>query len=135
MQKFIDIIDFEIKGDEKGSLISIEEHINLPFKIKRVYYIYNTQQKVIRGLHAHKKLNQLAICLNGSCDFVLDNGKNRETIKLDRKDKGILIQKNIWREMKNFSEDCVIMVLADQLYDSNDYINDYGEFLDYINNV
>ncbi len=125
----IKIIDFKILGDERGSLISLEEHKNIPFEIKRVYYIYGTKNGVQRGFHAHKHLKQIAVCVNGSCKFLLDNGKTRESICLDKPSKGLLIEDMIWREMYDFSDDCILMVLADEFYDERDYIRDYDKFL------
>lgn len=94
----------------------------------RVYYIYETQSGIERGFHAHKNLRQLCTCVSGSCDFVLDNGRSRETVRLDSPEKGLLLGNNIWREMKNFSTDCVLLVLASEHYDEADYIRDYQEF-------
>lgn len=123
------LIDFKILGDERGSLIALEENHNIPFDIKRVYYIFGTKQGVRRGYHAHKDLKQLAICMNGNCTFLLDNGIHKEHITLNSPTKGLLIEGLIWREMYNFSPDCVLMVLADAYYDEQDYIRDYNQFL------
>ena len=126
----IEFIDFEIKGDERGSLIAIEEFKNIPFEIKRVYYIFNTKPNVRRGFHAHKNLKQVAICVKGSCKFLLDDGKERiDEIVLNKPNKGLLIEEMIWREMYDFSEDCVLLILASEFYDESDYIRDYEEFL------
>ena len=123
------LINFEIKGDYSGSLIAIENKKNIPFDIKRVYYIFGTAQNVVRGRHAHKNLEQVIICVSGSCDFILDDGKERKTINLNNPAQGLYIKNNVWREFTNFSEDCVVIVLASQFYDENDYIRDYNEFL------
>lgn len=127
----IEIINFEIKGDEKGSLIALEENKNIPFNIKRVYYIFGTKENVKRGFHAHKKLKQVAVCLHGACKFILDDGMSREEVQLNSPDKGLIIDEMTWREMYDFSEDCVLIVLASELYDENDYIRDYKEFIRY----
>jgi dTDP-4-dehydrorhamnose 3,5-epimerase-like enzyme len=129
----IEIINFEIKGDERGSLISLEENKNIPFDIKRVYYIFNTVEGIRRGFHAHKKLKQLLVCVSGSCKVLLDDGKSKEEISLDNPNKGLLIESMIWREMFDFSPDCVLMVLANEVYDENDYLRDYQQFLSYLN--
>jgi len=126
------IINFDTLGDERGSLISIEEGYNIPFEIKRVYYIFNTKQGVIRGYHAHINLKQLAIAVKGSCTFMLDNGKQREEITLNNPNQGLQLEGLIWREMKNFSDDCVLLVLASEHYDENDYIRDYQKFVDIV---
>ena len=127
------IINFDIKGDERGSLISLEENKNIPFEIKRVYYIFNTLEGIRRGFHAHKKLKQLLVCVSGSCKILLDDGKSKEEISLDNPNKGLLIESMIWREMFDFSPDCVLMVLADDIYDESDYVRDYQQFLSYLN--
>ena len=127
------IINFDIKGDERGSLISLEENKNIPFEIKRVYYIFNTVEGIRRGFHAHKKLKQVLVCVAGSCKILLDDGKSKEEISLDNPNKGLLIESMIWREMFDFSPDCVLMVLADEVYDESDYFRDYQQFLSYLN--
>lgn len=123
------LIDFKIMGDDRGSLIALEENHNVPFDVKRVYYIFGTKENVRRGYHAHRDLKQLAICVSGSCTFLLDNGKEKETIELMSPTQGLLIEGLIWREMFDFSPDCVLMVLADHYYDESDYIRDYDMFL------
>ncbi|WP_152632899.1 sugar 3,4-ketoisomerase [Aliarcobacter butzleri] len=124
------LIDFKTLGDERGSLIAIEEGYNAPFDIKRVYYIFDTKEGVERGFHAHINLKQICIAVKGICTFVLDDGKKREEIKLDNPNKGLFIEGLIWREMKDFSEDCVLLVLASEQYDESDYIRDYDKFLE-----
>ena len=126
-------IDFPQLGDERGSLISLEANRQVPFDIKRVYYIYGTGQAVARGFHAHKQLKQVAICVAGKCRMVLDDGKNREEMWLDSPAKGLLIEDMAWREMHDFSEDCVLLVLASEHYDESDYIRDYETFLESMN--
>lgn len=125
----IRLIDFIIKGDDRGSLIALEENHNVPFDVKRVYYIFGTQPNVRRGYHAHKNLKQLAICTSGHCTFLLDDGKTKEHIKLTSPTQGLLIEGLIWREMYDFSEDCVLMVLANDYYNFEDYIREYDTFI------
>lgn len=125
----IKLIDFTIMGDERGSLIALEENHNVPFDVKRVYYIFGTKKDVRRGYHAHRDLKQLAICTSGSCKFLLDDGQNKQHIELNSPTHGLLIEGLVWREMYDFSEDCVLMVLADNYYTANDYIRDYEQFL------
>jgi dTDP-4-dehydrorhamnose 3,5-epimerase-like enzyme len=125
----IKILNFEEFGDSRGGLIALEGNQNIPFEMKRVYYIYNTSEGASRGFHAHKELYQVAICISGSCRFVLDDGNVREDVVLNKKYEGLLIKKMLWREMYDFSEDCVLMVLASAHYDESDYIRDYSEFL------
>ena len=128
----IKLIPLQPHGDDRGSLVALEEGQNIPFEIKRVYYMFKTKEDVRRGLHAHRKLKQVAIAVRGSCRFVLDDGKERVEILLDNPAQGLLIESCMWREMYDFSEDCVLMVLADQLYDETDYIRDYDKFLEEI---
>ena len=124
----IQLIDFTSLGDDRGSLVALESNRSIPFDIKRIYYIFDTKEGVSRGFHAHKQLKQVAVCVTGQCRIVLDNGKHREEVCLDSPTKGILIEDMIWREMHDFSEDCVFLVLASELYDESDYIRDYKYF-------
>jgi dTDP-4-dehydrorhamnose 3,5-epimerase-like enzyme len=125
----IETVDFIVKGDNRGSLIALEENHNVPFDVKRVYYIFSTKENIRRGFHAHKNLKQLAICVSGSCTFLLDDGMTKQYIELNAPTQGLLIEGLVWREMYNFSSDCVLMVLADAYYDENDYILEYDDFL------
>lgn len=124
---------FESHGDERGQLIALEEMKNIPFVIKRVYYMYDTVKGVTRGYHAHKSLQQILICVHGSCKIRLDDGKEKKVVTLDSPDEGLYVSNVIWREMFDFSPDAVLMVLASELYDEGDYIRNYDEFLSYIN--
>ena len=123
------VIDFKSHGDERGCLIALEKFHNVSFDIKRVYYIFNTTSNVTRGMHAHKELEQVLICTSGSCKILLDNGKEKVEILLDKPEKGLFVGKNLWREMYEFSEGCVLMVLANEYYNPDEYIRDYDEFL------
>ena len=124
------LLDFKTLGDERGSLIAIEQGYNAPFEIKRVYYIFDTKEGVERGFHAHINLKQIVIAVKGSCTFVLDNGKERKEMKLNNPNRGLFIEGLIWREMKDFTEDCVLIVLTSEHYDESDYIRDYNKFLE-----
>jgi dTDP-4-dehydrorhamnose 3,5-epimerase-like enzyme len=128
------IINFETKGDKNGSLVALEENKNIPFDIKRVYYIFGTKEGFRRGYHAHKNLKQVLVCVSGSCKILLDDGFSKEEIELNLPNQGLMIESVIWREMFDFSPDCVLMVLADNYYDENDYIRDYDNFIEYIKN-
>ena len=123
------ILEFKEFGDERGFLVALEANKNVPFDIKRVYYIYGNKNGVDRGFHAHKNLKQIAVCVSGTCTFILDDGTEKKEFRLDRPNLGLFIDNFIWREMKDFSENCVIMVLASGYYDESDYIRDYDEFL------
>ena len=123
---------FQQHGDERGQLVALEEGQEIPFKVKRVYYMYDTGKGVVRGKHAHKKLQQILICIHGSCKILVDNGTERNIIELDKPYEGIYINHNIWREMYDFSQDAVLMVLASELYDEEDYIREYSTFIEYV---
>ena len=125
----IKTISLKDHGDDRGSLVALESSETVPFEIKRIYYIIGTQPGVSRGFHAHKNLKQLAVCIMGSCRFVLDDGTNREEVTLDNATTGLLINDLTWREMYDFTDDCVLMVLADHHYDESDYIRNYQEFI------
>ncbi|KEP88971.1 sugar 3,4-ketoisomerase [Aeromonas caviae] len=125
----VKLIPLQAHGDERGSLVALEEEKNIPFEIKRVYYMFKTNPGVRRGFHAHKTLKQVAIAVRGSCRFMLDDGRERVDILLDNPAQGLLIESFMWREMYDFSDDCVLMVLADQLYDESDYVRDYETFI------
>lgn len=121
-------------GDDRGQLVALEEKSEIPFDIKRVYYIYDTKKGVRRGFHAHKSLKQLLICVHGACKVLLDNGREKEIVLLDKPYEGIFVQSNIWREMYDFTPDAVLLVLASEIYDESDYIRDYSRFLELVNN-
>lgn len=128
----VNFIELPDLGDERGGLVSIESTKNIPFEVKRIYYIFNTQNKP-RGFHAHKNLSQVLICVKGQCNVKLDNGKEKETILLDSPKRGLLIENLVWREMHDFSDDCVLLVLASDHYNESDYIRDYNDFLTEVN--
>jgi dTDP-4-dehydrorhamnose 3,5-epimerase-like enzyme len=125
---------YKVLGDTRGSLIALESERNIPFEIKRVYYIFNTMPGVARGFHAHKMLRQILVCVAGSCTIVLDDGCIRSEYVLDRPDIGLEIGPCTWREMKNFSEEAVLLVLASDYYNEDDYIREYSDFLSFIKN-
>lgn len=129
------LLSLQTIGDERGKLVSLESNKNLPFAIKRVYYMFDTSPDEPRGFHAHKELEQLVIAIDGACEFVLDDGKSKESVWLNRPDVGLYIGKNMWREMRNFSYGCKLMILASDYYDESEYIRDYAEFLDIIKRV
>lgn len=128
MMTLATLLEFKSNGDDRGSLVALESYTNIPFDIKRVYYIFDTKQNVVRGLHAHKNLSQVMVCLKGSCRVVLDNGSVTQHVILNSPNQGLLIESVIWREMHDFSEDCMLLVLASEPYDESDYIRDYDEF-------
>lgn len=126
-------VQLQQHGDERGMLVALEKDRNVPFEIQRVYYLFATRMQVHRGQHAHRHLNQLAVTVRGSVTFLLDDGSGPVEVVLDDPSQGLLLGRMVWREMYDFSEDCVLMVLADRLYDPADYITDYDEFLREVN--
>lgn len=125
----IKLYEFQPHGDDRGQLVAIEELKDIPFDVKRVYYMYDTVAGVTRGKHAHKSLEQILICVHGSCKILLDDGCEKTVVPLDQPNVGLYVSNVMWREMFDFSPDAVLMVLASKLYDESDYIRNYDEFL------
>ena len=125
---------FQPHGDARGQLVALEEFKDIPFRIKRVYYMYDTGEGVVRGHHAHKSLQQILICIHGNCKIKLDNGRETKVVPLEKPYEGLYVSNVMWREMYDFSPDAVLMVLASELYDVADYIRDYDEFLNFVKN-
>ena len=128
MLSLIKTVEFPALGDDRGSLVALETNITVPFDVKRVYYIFGTKPGVSRGFHAHRALQQVAVCVTGKCRMVLDDGHQREEVWLDSPTKGLLIGDLVWREMHDFSPDCVLLVLASEFYNESDYLRSYEEF-------
>lgn len=122
---------FQQHGDDRGQLVALEELKDIPFEIKRVYYMYDTGEGVRRGYHAHKSLEQILICIHGSCKILLDDGTEQEIVALEKPYEGLYVSNAMWREMFDFSPDAVLMVLASEYYDESDYIRNYDDFLEY----
>jgi dTDP-4-dehydrorhamnose 3,5-epimerase-like enzyme len=127
------LIKFKVFADTRGKLVPLEAERDIPFKVNRVYYIFDTLPDEIRGKHAHKKLQQIIIAIDGSCSIVLDNGKKRKKIRLNRPDEGLYIGEGIWREMHEFSYGCKLLVLASEYYDPDEYMRDYNEYIKEVN--
>lgn len=126
----VELIPLQKHGDERGMLVALEQTKNVPFEIKRVYYMFGTQTNVRRGYHAHKKLRQLAIPVSGSCRFLLDDGSEKVELLIDNPSLGLLIEPTMWHEMYDYSSDCILLVLASDVYDESDYIRNYDEFIE-----
>ena len=120
-------------GDEKGKLIAIESNRNVPFEIQRLFYIYDCQQDVERGIHANLNSKFAFVCVQGSCSIETDNGKTKDIYKLDKKTDILAIDNKVWKKMYDFSDDCILLVFSDCLYDKSEYIYDYDEFLRIVN--
>lgn len=123
--------EFKYHSDNYGKLIALEENKEVPFEIKRVYYIYDVEDDVRRGFHSHKNLEQILICVHGNVKILLKTPTEEKVILLDDPSKGLYIGPNIWREMYDFNDGAVLMVLASDYYDKNDYIRDYNEYEEY----
>ena len=123
------LIDLPKIADARGNLTFVEGGRHVPFDIKRVYYLYDVPGGAERGGHAHKDLHQLIVAMSGSFDIVIDDGRNKKRIHLNRSYYGLYVCPMIWREMDNFSSGAVCLVLASNLYDETDYYRDYQEFL------
>ncbi len=128
------IAEFKVLGDDRGKLVALEENKEIPFDIKRVFYIYGTKPDTPRGNHSHYKTKQFLIAVNGSCKVTLDDGEMKETFDLNKPNLGLFQDALIWGNMHDFSDDCVLMVLADYYYDDSDYIRDYAKFLGVVTN-
>lgn len=114
-----------------GNITIIEGKKNIPFDIKRVYYLYDIPSGEIRGGHAHKELYQLMVATSGSFNVLLDDGENKKIVTLNRPDRGLMIVPGIWRELMEFSSGAICMVLASHKYSEEDYVRVYGEFKEY----
>lgn len=128
-------IDLPKIADPRGNLTFIESFSHVPFDIRRVYYLYDVPGGEVRGGHAHKDLQQVIIAVHGSFDVLIDDGKNRKTVTLNRGNEGLLINSLIWRELLNFSSGSVCLVLASAIYTEDDYIRDYEQFLHIANGL
>lgn len=115
-----------------GQITAINSNIEVPFEIRRVYYLYDIPSGEERGGHAHLELQQLLVAVSGSFDLILHDGINKRIISLNRPSIGVLIPSGIWRELNNFSSGSICLVLASHIYDENDYIRDYNKYLKYI---
>ncbi|WP_395373952.1 sugar 3,4-ketoisomerase [Marinicella sp. W31] len=124
------IIDLPVVSNPKGNLTFIEGSRHIPFDIQRVYYLYDVPGGAERGGHAHKELQQLIIALSGSFDITLDDGKEKTVIHMNRSYYGLYVCPMVWREINNFSSGSVLMVLASEKYDPDDYYHDYAEFVE-----
>lgn len=126
-------IKFKKFSNKYGDLTPIEGKVDIPFEVKRVYYITNVDKDIVRGNHSHKTLHQILICLNGSVKVKVKTPFDEDTYTLNRSDIGLYIGPMIWREMYDFSENSVLLVLASELYDEDEYIRNYDFYVDEAN--
>ncbi|MGL4866435.1 MAG: sugar 3,4-ketoisomerase [Cetobacterium sp.] len=122
------LLSFPQLGDDRGHLVVVEGMKNIPFEIKRMFYIYGTKEDVVRGQHANRKSEFVLINLAGSCKIKVDDGRNEEIIVLDKAHEGIYLDKMVWKDMYDFSENSILLVLSNQSYDSEEYVRDYAKF-------
>lgn len=127
------IIELPRITDPRGNLTVAEANKNIPFDIKRVYWLYDVPGGECRGGHAHKQIKEILIAVSGSFHVTLDNGKEKQTFLLNHPYQGLLIDTKTWRTLDDFSSGAVCVVLASDFYDENDYIYNYNDFLQYIN--
>ncbi|MDW7760893.1 MAG: FdtA/QdtA family cupin domain-containing protein [Acidobacteriota bacterium] len=127
------VLPLNVIHNRAGNITIVEGLINVPFELKRVYYLYDIPGGENRGGHAHKDLSQLIVAASGSFDVLLDDGVNRKVVTLNRPSYGLLVVPGIWRELLEFSSGAVCLVLASHLYHSEDYIREYCEYLKYRN--
>ena len=125
----IAIIDIPKIEDYRGNIAVVEKN-TIPFDIKRVYYLYDIPSTARRGGHAHKEQIELLVALSGSFDVILKDGRDSKTVTLNKPDKGLVIPRNTWRELENFSSGAVCLVLASDVFEEEDYIRDFGKYLD-----
>ena len=128
----VKMVTLKKHGDDRGLLVAAEGGTEIPFDIKRVYYITNVSDNKRRGFHAHKALRQVMFCISGSCKVMLDDGSEKTDVLLDSPNEGLIIAPKIWHEMFDFSEGAVILVLASGHYDESDYMRNYDVFIDYL---
>lgn len=121
------------QGERKGDLSVVQNDGMLPFDVKRIYYLYDVPGGSSRGAHAHRQLSQLIVAASGSFQVTLDDGKLKRTFFLNRPYQGLLVRPGIWRDLADFSSGAVCMVLASEVYDKEDYIRDYQDFLEFRN--
>lgn len=126
------ILEFNEFGDERGCLVVAEGSMDVPFEIKRVFYMYGTDSEMIRGQHANRESEFVLINVSGSSKVKVDDGKESVVIELDKPRMGLYLSTMVWKDMYDFSEDSVLLVLASTHYDDGEYIRDYNEFLNEI---
>lgn len=130
LQEQYEIIEFTDLGDERGNLVVIEgDGMDIPFEIKRVFYIYGSDSEVIRGQHANRETEFLLVNVSGTSKVKIDNGTESEVILLNRPRMGLYLSSMVWKDMYDFSEDSVLLVLASRHYDASEYIRDYSDYL------
>lgn len=130
----VQMLEFTEKGDERGHLVIVEGHQDIPFDIKRIFYIYGSDTDVVRGQHANRRTEFVLINVAGTSQVRVRDGKGNEILySLNRPHTGVYLPNMVWKDMLNFSEDSVLLVLASEHYDPDEYIRDYDEFVRIVN--
>ena len=124
---------FDVHGDERGQLVVVEGGKDIPFEIQRMFYIYGTAPGVSRGNHANRRSEFLLVCLNGSAVIDIDDGQNKDTVVLKDKNEALYMPCMVWKEMRDFSDDAVLLVMSSEKYDADEYIRDYDQFIKEVN--
>lgn len=125
------VLELKKIHNRAGNITVIENNVQIPFEVKRVYYLYDVPGGEERGGHAHRELRQLIVAASGCFDIVLDDGKNKKIVELNRPYFGLYVIPGIWREIINFSSGAICLVLASEVYKKDDYIRDYQDFLNW----
>lgn len=121
------------KIQDEGYLCFMEENNHIPFSIKRIYYIFDVIKNAVRGKHTHKETKQVIFCLRGSITIILDNGRDKEAITLNKPHQGLFLDSMMWHEMVAFKKDTILLVIASDIYKENDYIRSYKTYLEEVN--
>jgi dTDP-4-dehydrorhamnose 3,5-epimerase-like enzyme len=127
------VLELNKVHNRSGNITAIESNLDIAFDIKRIYYLYDVPGGAERGGHAHKELQQLIVAASGCFDVVIDDGRNRKVVELNRPYYGLYVVPGIWRELINFSSGAICLVVASHKYDENDYIRDINAFKNFIN--
>ena len=133
IDKKFKVIDFQELGDPRGHLVVAESNKEVPFLIQRIFYIYGTKDGVVRGQHANRESEFMLINLQGSVKIVIDDGRQKDTVILNKAHQGVYLDKMVWKDMCEFSSDSILLVLSSMSYDASEYIRDYDEFVREVN--
>ena len=128
----IRLLEWKDLGDERGNLVVVEGNMDIPFEIKRIFYIYGSDDTVVRGQHANRLSEFVMINVSGTSKVKVDNGEESRVIELNRPRMGLYLKNNVWKDMYDFSADSILLVLASEHYDESEYIRDYQEYLRFI---
>ncbi len=128
LEEQMKILEFKDFGDDRGNLVVVEGSWDIPFEIKRVFYIYGSDDKVVRGCHANLKSEFVMINVAGTSKVKVDNGEESRIVELNRPRMGLYLKSNVWKEMYDFSPDSILLVLSSEHYDEHEYVRDYETY-------